>query len=83
MILRIASEIFGSKLPIIDNFKSKRSKTIFLKKIIQMAKKLAKKKAAKKKAPAKKAAKKKAPAKKAAKKKAPAKKAAKKKAPVK
>ena len=37
MILRIASEIFGSKLPIIDNFKSKRSKTIFLKKIIQMA----------------------------------------------
>ena len=55
MILRIASEIFGSKLPIIDNFKSKRSKTIFLKKIIQMAKKLAKKKAAKKKAPAKKA----------------------------
>ena len=60
MILRIASEIFGSKLPIIDNFKSKRSKTIFLKKIIQMAKKLAKKKAAKKKAPAKKAAKKKA-----------------------
>ena len=83
MILRIASEIFGSKLPIIDNFKSKRSKTIFLKKIIQMAKKLAKKKAAKKKAPAKKAAKKKAPAKKAAKKKAPAKKAAKKKAPAK
>ena len=62
MILRIASEIFGSKLPIIDNFKSKRSKTIFLKKIIQMAKKLAKKKAAKKKAPAKKAAIKKAPA---------------------
>ena len=83
MILRIASEIFGSKLPIIDNFKSKRSKTIFLKKIIQMAKKLAKKKAAKKKAPAKKVAKKKAPAKKAAKKKAPAKKAAKKKAPAK
>ena len=83
MILRIASEIFGSKLPIIDNFKSKRSKTIFLKKIIQMAKKLAKKKAAKKKAPAKKAAKKKAPAKKAAKKKVPAKKAAKKKAPAK
>ena len=83
MILRIASEIFGSKLPIIDNFKSKRSKTIFLKKIIQMAKKLAKKKAAKKKAPAKKAAKKKAPAKKAAKKKAPAKKAAKKKVPAK
>ena len=45
-----------------------------------MAKKLAKKKAAKKKAPAKKAAKKKAPAKKAAKKKAPAKKVIKKKA---
>ena len=62
MILRIASEIFGSKLPIIDNFKSKRSKTIFLKKIIQMAKKLAKKKAAKKKAPVKKAAKKQAKA---------------------
>ena len=51
--------------------------------IIQMAKKLAKKKAAKKKAPAKKAAKKKAPAKKAAKKKAPAKKVAKKKVPAK
>ena len=74
MILRIASEIFGSKLPIIDNFKSKRSKTIFLKKIIQMAKKLAKKKAAKKKAPAKKVIKKKASAKKAPVKKAATKK---------